>query len=587
VIYFAEFAKFGVLYRNRIINSPARKKGITMGKKRRRSSNKTDTMDATIMFADMVDSSMISHVYDPEYYNDLVSTFQKMCSQVVKQTLRGIQETDVHIEAAVRGDELSLVLACRPIKTRKSDYEDRLRHYTWLALQVAIRLKRRWLLVRENYERIHNGQPPFGIAIGLHAGPVVVGPHTRFTPGSKALSVQQVATAEGYAINIAKRVETASRLGRFSRIYLTQPIYNRTPADFRQAFIRMDVPELKGIPISPVIYEAKGIGHFDDKAFPKGPEFDDDKNLETYKKVVKANPDEVWLLLDLAHKYFDTGEYDKAAANYKSVIESDPDFPPAYAYLGRAHFRNYYFQEAEAALEQATDLDKDQARSNHFFAVCLRRQALFALYKEQAEERAKDLMQKAIHFHDRACRIADLERMDFPWARNGLNCTIAQCADLGDGLSLPYDMDKAFEVSKSLRRRVANSIVWKAKEHLVCHTMGIIKLQQKQYRAALKMFQEAISHLERRNRDTDNAPDPKGYAERKAEILYHTGLCYYAIRSGFDKAVQCWKEGASEIERAWDSEATRAFDGQYWMYRQIRKQRPDGVLCTIRSLVSS
>jgi tetratricopeptide (TPR) repeat protein len=552
-----------------------RRKGDTLMTSKTEVSKRVKVVsDATILFADMVDSSMLSHICDPVAYDRLVSSFQEMCVNVVREMLvtNKDKHSESHIEASVRGDELSLIITCDPFSKKSTLPDVRLQCSTWLALQVAIRLKRHWLLVEENKSRICNGQPPLGIAIGLHAGPVIVRPHLRFASCEKPLKTKSCVSAEGYAINIAKRVETASRGGRFSRIYLTRPIYNRTPADFRQAFVRVVVPELKGIPVAPIIYEAKGIGHFDDKSFPKGPEFESSDNLKLYNRVVTTNPDEVWLLLDLAHRYFDVGMYDEAAERYKLVIESDPEFPPAYAYLGRAHLRNYRFQEAHTALDRATDLDKEQARSNHFFAVCLRRQALFALHKEQASPRARDLFQRAINFHDKACRIAQLENMDFPWAQNGLNWTITQCEEFPD-LSVPYDITKALESSRMLRRFVCKSPAWRAKEHLILHTIGFIRLKQRSYNSAAQYLQKALSSLDDRWSDPASAPDSKGYAERKAEILYHLGLCEYLRRTDQDlsTAIEWWRNARHTIEDAWDHiHVRRALEGQYWWYHRIK-----------------
>ncbi len=545
-------------------------------------SSESRVMEATILFADMVDSSMLSHVHDPSRYDRLVSSFQEMCAGTVEKMLRESEDKERHVEAMVRGDELCMILACSLPGKSQQDFDTRVHQCTWLALQVAIRLKRSWLLVPENKERIWNGQPPLGIAIGIHAGPVVVRPHIRFKQGLGILSSQKSVSAEGYAINTAKRVEAISRLGRFSHIYLTRPIYNRTPADFRQAFVRVDVPDLKGIATAPIIYEAKGIGHFDDKAFPQSPEFDDPENLELYEKIVSNNPDQIWLLLDLAHKYFDIGEYDKAAERYKLVIEADPEFAPAFAYLGRAHFRNYRFAEAHAALENALNLSKDQARANHFFAVCLRREALLILHKENSEPRARDLLQEAIGLHHKAFRTAELEQMDYTWALNGLNWTIAQSCDVR-GISVPYGLKQAFESSEHLRSRMAET--QGTKEHLILHTLGFIQMQQKEYAAAKRFLKQAQENLNKRKGEQTDAPDLKGYAERKAEILYHLGLCEYRSRGqdGLKTAVGKWKEALQTIQDAWGTQAKWACEGQYWWYQTIETKSGIG---TIGSLAS-
>lgn len=533
-------------------------------------------MEATILFADMVDSSTLSHVHDPHQYDEIVSAFQKTAVEVVAEVIKETERPD-HLEAAVRGDELSLIVATVVDSDQSTDLDDSSRRLSALALQIAVRLKRRWLLTPENVRRVRAGQPPLGIAIGIHAGPVVVGKHRRFTPDSR--DSVSATTAEGYAINLAKRVETAARAGRFSRVFLTRPIYNRTPSDFRQAFVRADVPQLKGLPAAPTIYEAKSIGHFDDRAFKQGIEFDNDENLGVYESIVRANPDEVWLLLDLAHKYFDTGEYEKAARKYESVIEVDPEFAPAHAYLGRAYLRDYRLPEAQSCLERAVELNPGQARANNYLAVCLRRLAVLALYDRQLE-RARELLQRAVHYHDRACRISAGEgALSFPWARNALNWTIAQCAGFESQMSLPYGIEGAYTDAGSLHQSIVNSPLWQAKQHLTLHSLGFIKLRQNQWGPALTHLRHAMAALD--HRKGDSGLDEKGYAEKKSELLFHMGLCEYH-ENGLTTAIVSWQKAVNTITEAWGIEnAHRACDGQYW----IRHPIPDGRVGSIETLL--
>lgn len=128
-------------------------------------------VDATILFADLVDSSVLSHVYPPYAYDRLVASFQENAASVVSEMCEQLCAVASRVEASVRGDELFLILGCAKSGMPEAEWQKRLQHCASLALQVAVRLKRRWLLEKHNRARINNGQLPLRIAIGLHAGP--------------------------------------------------------------------------------------------------------------------------------------------------------------------------------------------------------------------------------------------------------------------------------------------------------------------------------------------------------------------------------------------------------------------------------
>ncbi|MDJ0762495.1 MAG: tetratricopeptide repeat protein [Myxococcota bacterium] len=526
-----------------------------------------DSYTAIILFADLVDSSILSHILSPIEYNNIVKHFQKSATEIVNETLNNAIISNCHLNVDVRGDELCLILAL------KNPDDKKLEELVTTFLQIAIRLKRKWLLVESNEERINKGQSPLDLAIGIHSGPVIVTSDRRFKPNS--LTLEDVDTAEGYAINLAKRVETASRMGRFSRIFITQPIYNRTTADFRQAFDRVDVPELKGIPVVPFIYEAKGVGHFDDRHFAQISEFTDSE-VEIYEEVVSANPGAVWLLLDLAHMYFDKGNYEEAAEKYQNVLNVDPDFAPAHAYKGRAYFRDYWPKEAKAALVRAIEIAPGQARINHYLGVCLRREAVIALWENGDYREAKKLFEQAIYYHERAHRIKELQNMELPWALNGLLWTIAQSFDC-DGVSTPFDLDRAYEKALKQKERLESNDNLKFKLHLILHTAGFICLQQakrlkrenkmRQHRQkakeALDYLNMAKRELEQRDNNPELKPDSKGLAERKAEIIYHIGCCQ--VELGED-AQGSWQGAILTIVEPWPpNDVNRVLDCQYWL----------------------
>ncbi len=173
--------------------------------------------------------------------------------------------------------------------------------------------------------------------------------------------------------------------------------------------------------------------------------------------------------------------------------------------------------------------------------------------------------------------------MDYDWALNGLNWTIAQSFDLV-GMSVPYGLDQAFESSARLRNRMIKT--QGTKEHLILHTLGFIRMQQKQYAAAKRYLNQAQESLNKRKGKHTDAPDLKGYAERKAEILYHLGLCEYQSRrqDGLKTALEKWKEALQTIAEAWGTQTRWACEGQYWWYQCIETAKSG--IRTIGSLAS-
>ena len=79
--------------------------------------------------------------------------------------------------------------------------------------------------------------------------------------------------------------------------------------------------------------------------------------------------------------------------------------------------------------------------------------------------------------------------------------------------------------------------------------------------------------LRSRGKDGLVAPDKKGYAERRAELLFHMGCCKYESTTlgGPKKAVENWREAKKAIVDAWPKrDSKRACEGQYWMSFKFR-----------------
>ena len=172
------------------------------------------TRDAVILFADIVGSARLSDVLTPHKYDTVVRAFQLCVADVFKMASAEMdRRTDiVCVDGGVRGDEGVLIVAPRASGVDLGIFCAR------LAIETAVKIAVLWLCSPQNCERIRVKASPIGVSIGLHFGPVMVSKHPRGIWSRKRQrwvweSDEKDLTPEGFSINFAKRVESASRHG--------------------------------------------------------------------------------------------------------------------------------------------------------------------------------------------------------------------------------------------------------------------------------------------------------------------------------------------------------------------------------------
>ncbi len=207
---------------------------------------------ATILFADMVGCSEISNNSGVTEYNKILSQFHIIANEVKDKILNDYSRDK--IEFKVCGDETCIILHSgkpysqddRNLPSIEDSSED-----IKNIIRFALALKLKWLISDYNKERMRNFLTPRNLGIGIHLGQVVY--EERKWSENKA--------SEGYAINLAKRIEGASRKGEYWSIFLSEPVKQvlkslNTSFDFDS----VDLPEqFKGITTPPKIYELKDI----------------------------------------------------------------------------------------------------------------------------------------------------------------------------------------------------------------------------------------------------------------------------------------------------------------------------------------
>lgn len=241
-----------------------------------------------VLFADVVGCSEISNHKKLKDYNDFISNFQDIFREICGyyKILRYEERDHPFIRIDSRGDEGCLKIFC-------SKNDDDLPRDIDTAIKIAFDLKRKWLFQEYNVSRIKDdGLLPVDIGIGIHAGKVWVNKE-----GDKAYR------PEGYAINLAKRVESASRDGSFTHILLSEAARGKLHNLRDEDTYRFDEPfsiEPKGISRDIKVFEIKH--HFVRTNWYDTPEEVsfiysdiDDKKVDIVKTAYEANPTNLWL----------------------------------------------------------------------------------------------------------------------------------------------------------------------------------------------------------------------------------------------------------------------------------------------------
>ena len=120
---------------------------------------------ATILFADVRNSAQISNVLTLREHDQFISQFQGVMRQVLDEEIeRGYAPDEREsVDCGCRGDEAFLIVS------RAKDLEDAERDIE-VALRVAFRMKREWLMTDFNQRRLIEGKMIEDIGLGIHVG---------------------------------------------------------------------------------------------------------------------------------------------------------------------------------------------------------------------------------------------------------------------------------------------------------------------------------------------------------------------------------------------------------------------------------
>ena len=352
-----------------------------MARRRRKSEKKEDLSktkpiqspnerDIVVLFADVVGCSEISNNKEIKIYNQFINDFQdcfkKVCEHYEKEEYKGNEQ---FFDYRTRGDEGCLKIFVQNRDDLTFDIDN--------SIKIALDIKRKWLLEDENRKRIDDGLLPIDIAIGIHAGKV-------FINKEKDEKGEDTYRPEGYAINLAKRVESASRRGKFSHVLVSESAHGQLYNLRDQNTYRFDTPftiSPKGISRNIKVFEIKH--HFlptdwNDKPSEVSMMFNEigDTEIDFARRAYGINPMNLWLaeeyiLLDVINSYkilHDEGKEDDLDAlktMYAPALRTARDIANSVlrdagvlALLGFVLGEQRNYQEEQKRYEEALKLDE-------------------------------------------------------------------------------------------------------------------------------------------------------------------------------------------------------------------------------------
>lgn len=218
-----------------------------------------------------------------------------------------------HYEFAVAGDELRVFLHS------EKPHDD-----VYQLVCLAVALKCAWLGAAQNAERVASGRPSFELAVGIHSGPVWA---TRRAEGFEL---------SGFAINLAKRVESVSREGTRFRIFVSDPSFKLVNRRMRNLlFGPRRVLPLKGVSTEVGVSEL--LDCFVDPARRMPPELAKGF-LEVARRALATNTFDLWVhsCLQVSQAADEAPIGDVALDLCRRVLNIDPESAVALFYAAEA-----------------------------------------------------------------------------------------------------------------------------------------------------------------------------------------------------------------------------------------------------------
>ena len=206
---------------------------------------------ATILFADLMNSTEMAKNLTLQEYDEMIVDFQSTMYEVVFHHLShyGYEGSGVDYDWSIVGDQLQVFL-----------YSDSVRFDVRSALLVATKIKLAWLAAAFNQRILQEGRLVSRIGIGINCGKVI-----KDLREWRVKMGEERPTIEGYAINLAKRIESASREGTVYQIMVGDSFHKRCQeiGTINIAFSKPWSLGFKGISQKMPVYEVVSFVNFE------------------------------------------------------------------------------------------------------------------------------------------------------------------------------------------------------------------------------------------------------------------------------------------------------------------------------------
>lgn len=311
---------------------------------------------ATTLFCDIINSTQIANILGSQDYYDFIQEFYKISNLVKADFHNNMKDPrrNQFVDWEARGDEICIIFYSPLI-----DYKDPDKSEAFVyddiqdAIKIAVNLKLKWWSNGRNKDRINEQKKVFDLGIGIHSGLVNF---EEKKPG-------QFTKPIGYSISVAKRVESLTRQGKYSKIMLSQSVnqYLRNKEEFKYIvqLVSAGLMSAKGVDDMSV-YELRSFRWFSD--FFNFTDIDDDTTKSFYKEF-RNNPHNIWIGNLLANIEYQKGDFKKANRIFQQLAEIEGESADFFNNIGVTYILMSEEDKgcmllAEEAFRRAISLDR-------------------------------------------------------------------------------------------------------------------------------------------------------------------------------------------------------------------------------------